>query len=128
MSRRAVFIIAFVLFAGVVIWYGSAFVRVPEMSFRQAEKIDSQQTSDAQKKKVMVHGKVVAEKEIKADGGAVTFTLRDGEGTEMQVLYTGADALTPGGLQNAAKSSSTISVAGHVDPDHFHASSVYLPA
>ncbi len=121
MSRRMVYIVVFVLFAGAVLWYASAHVRIPESTLAEAAKIEDH------KIRVMIPGKV-ARDGITAQGQSLTFTLVDAEGTRSEVLYTGEQKLVAGQIHDAAEKGKTISVAGHVCEGKFKAVEVYLPA
>jgi hypothetical protein len=127
MSRRTLIILFFALFIGGVIWYASAHVRVPEVSFKEAAKEAASSSGDEKEKKVMVVGKVL-NKEINASEGSATFYMVDKEGGESKVSYDGADALTGGQLSKAAESGSEVSIAGHSHGEYFHAKDIFLPA
>ena len=122
MSRRAIFTVSFIAFVAVVIWFTSAAVRLPELTFHESMQIGDH------KKRVIVPTKVVKERLITPEGTAVTFYAVDRQGTEAKVHYEGSDVLTAGQLSKAAESGAEISVAGHYCGDQFKANQVYLPA
>jgi hypothetical protein len=126
MSRRTLYILLFVSFAASVIWYASANVRVPEVSFSEAAK-QAASNEGEKEKKVMVVGKVDPKK-ISVEGGEATFYMTDETGTESKVSYSGSDPLTGGQLSKVAESGSRIQVAGHSHGEYFHASDVFFPA
>lgn len=120
--RRAVFILVFLMFIGGVVWYALAYVSVPKMTFAEAANVGDS------KKKVMVVGKVLPEGQSAPQEGAITFYMVDGAGAKLKVSLDERDAFTPGQLNNAAKTGSEISVAGHSHGDYFHASNIFFPA
>jgi hypothetical protein len=122
MSRRAVFTTAFIVFVGLIVWYASSMIRIPELSFADAAKIEDH------KVKVIVPTKVVKGKQITPEGTSVVFFAVDRQGTESKVLFEGSNVLTPSQLSTAAERGSEISIAGHVCGDKFKATEVYLPA
>lgn len=122
MSRRVIFTTAFIVFVAAIVWYASAWVRIPELSFNEAAKIGDHKT------KVMVPTKVVKGRDILPEGESVVFFAIDREGTESKVFVEQADKLTASQLATAAERGSEISIAGHVCGDQFKASNVYLPA
>jgi hypothetical protein len=126
MSRRILFISLFALFLGAVIWYASAHVRVPELTFKEAAR-EAASDEGEKEKKVMIAGKVV-NKDISAADGSTTFYMVDKDGTESKVSYDGEDGLTGGQLTKAAEAGSQVSIAGHSHGDYFHAKEVFLPA
>jgi hypothetical protein len=122
MTRRIVFICFFLLFGAGVIWYATAFVQVPEMNFAEASKV-----GDA-KKKVMVPGRVRSDRPVTAEGNQLRFEMIDRTGASMPVYYSGEDPVSVDRVKEVAAKSENVSVAGHVDPDYFHASSISLPS
>ncbi len=126
MSRRAIFTIATVLFLGIVVWSASGYVQVPRVTFAEAAKIDDGKANET-KKKVMVAGRVLPNREIQADGSTVTFYMSDAAGMESKIFYDGPDSVPATKLKSVAQSGQKISVAGHVCGDRFHISSVFFP-
>jgi hypothetical protein len=126
MSRRTLYILLSLVFLAGVLWYASANVRVPEVSFTEAAR-EASANDDGKEKKVMVVGKVDAKK-ISVDGGEATFYMTDENGTESKISYSGSDPLTGGQLSKVAESGSRISIAGHSHGEYFHATEVFFPA
>jgi hypothetical protein len=122
MKRRVVFTVAFIVFVAVIVWYASSMVRIPELSFNDAAKIDDH------KVRVMVATKVLKDRDITPAEGTVTFYAVDRQGTESKVLVEEADPLVASQLSKAAQSGAEVSVAGHMCGDQFKATNVFLPA
>jgi hypothetical protein len=122
MTRRTVFTVSFIVFVALVVWYASSMVRIPELSFSEAAKIEDHKT------RVMVATRVVKGREITPGEGSVTFFAVDRQGTESKVLVEQSDPLIASQLSRAAESGSEVSVAGHMCGDQFKATNVFLPA
>ncbi len=119
MTRRSVFIVAFVLIAGLTTWYGLATVDIPELTFSQAASVNDS------KKKVIVVGTIASDQVEDADGDLV-FTMKDAGGTASRVQYAGQDPVSVADIKNAYKGKVSVSVSGHSHGDYFHATGMTI--
>lgn len=120
MSRRAIYIGAFLLFVPLVVWYASGFAGVPEVTFSRATQI----ADSADNSKVLVAGYVVEEEPVAAEGSTLTFYLTDADGVVSKVLYDGTSPIPAEQLEKAKGEKRVVSVAGHACGDKFHAKDV----
>jgi hypothetical protein len=119
MNRRRWTLLAFVFFAGGIIWYGSGLIKVPDISFKQAAAIN-----DA-KQKVIVTGRLEPGP-ISQEGEGLSFQLKDGEGGVSRISYSGEDPIDVPELEKARTNGENVSVSGHSHGDYFHASGITI--
>lgn len=119
MSRRNLFIVSFALIAVFATWYGLATVDVPDVSFNEAAAITDS------KVKVIVSG-LVASGDVGDDNGALTFSMRDGQGSVLRVQYEGQDPVTGDDVRTAFTEKRGVSVSGHSHGEYFHATGMTI--